>query len=316
MCLTAPLNTVPYHNMGFFTCEHVVFALYHLRRRTLQTHVTLTCTISNVKNRWRLTLVKPEPFNVRGKNYAVEMTTDVGFLATGLTPLKERFGLEIGTGNPFALPCVPSLNAAVAVARGSGSGNGIIDKGSTVGGNVAKGRGQGVMTADLAATGGKAAPGHARGRGKAEAKAKQTVLSAARGDIAGDIKPAGGSDTAADRHGNGGNNTDKPPAVSATATAVAVAAKENQTRVEGSGGALNGDGVAQVEGEVRSRRSNDEEDRPSINNADHEEGGAEGGGDGGSASIHEVLCMLAGADDGQRARLARAQRFLEEEVAR
>lgn len=52
-----------------------------------------------------MTLIRQEAFNVRGTNYAVAMTTDIGFLATGLTPIKEAFGIELGTGNTFALPC-------------------------------------------------------------------------------------------------------------------------------------------------------------------------------------------------------------------
>lgn len=43
------------------------------------------------------------------------MATDMSFLATGLTPLREAFGMEFGTGNPFALPCVTSPAAAAAI---------------------------------------------------------------------------------------------------------------------------------------------------------------------------------------------------------
>lgn len=43
------------------------------------------------------------------------MATDIGFLATGLAPVKEAFGLEFGTGNIFVLPCVTS-SIAVAVS--------------------------------------------------------------------------------------------------------------------------------------------------------------------------------------------------------
>ena len=68
-------------------------------------------------NRWRFTLIKPESFDVRGKNYVLTMTTDVGFLATGLTPIKEAFGMEFGTGNPFALPCTASSTMAASAGK-------------------------------------------------------------------------------------------------------------------------------------------------------------------------------------------------------
>lgn len=72
-------------------------------------------------DRWRFTLIKPESFDVRGKNYALTMATDVGFLATGLTPIKEAFGMEFGTGNPFALPCATSSTAiGASIAKGKG----------------------------------------------------------------------------------------------------------------------------------------------------------------------------------------------------
>lgn len=246
-----------------------------------------------------MTLVKPEPFNVRGKNYAVEMTTDVGFLATGLTPLREAFGLEIGTGNPFALPCAPSLN--VVAARDRGGGNGRADKGKA-GGKVSKGKAKDV-TADRAATGGKeAAPGCTRVGGKADRTTKQNVPPPVRG-ATDDINPGeGGSDTPADM---------TPTAVSANAAAD----EQEQTDVEGSGDTLKRDDVAQSEVEVAPRRAGEEE-RLKLKDSAPEGRGVEGGGDGGSASVHEVLCRLGDVDDEQRARLARAQRFLEEEVAR
>lgn len=50
------------------------------------------------------------------------MTTDVGFLATGLSPLKEAFGMEFGTGNPFALPM---LTSCYAVDIGDGRRKGV-----------------------------------------------------------------------------------------------------------------------------------------------------------------------------------------------
>lgn len=83
----------------------------------------MTTTTKN--NRWRSTLIKPEAFNVRGANYAVTMTTDVGFLATGLTPIKEAFGMEFGTGNTFALPCAAGSPGGVPKAstiRSTGKG--------------------------------------------------------------------------------------------------------------------------------------------------------------------------------------------------
>lgn len=73
-------------------------------------------TKTKPQHRWRFTLVKPEEFTVRGKNYLVTMATDMNFLATGLAPLKEAFGLELGTGNPFALPCLP-LSSATNIGR-------------------------------------------------------------------------------------------------------------------------------------------------------------------------------------------------------
>lgn len=48
------------------------------------------------------------------------MTTDVGLLATGLSPLKELFGMEFGAGNPFALPCATCSNTATAKKRSDG----------------------------------------------------------------------------------------------------------------------------------------------------------------------------------------------------
>eukprot|EP00903_Cladosiphon_okamuranus_P006572 g6420.t1 len=286
---------------GALCLKTVLCALLETREASLD--------VIDAIRRWRLTLVKPEPFNVRGKNYAVEMTTDVGFLATGLAPLREAFGLEIGTGNTFALPCTPSLNAAAA--RDSGVGNGRTHK-DRAGSKVAKARGND-MTADLAATGRKAAPdGRARVPDKSKTKAKQAVLAAAPGGTAGDSKPGGGSDTAADEGAKGGDNTEKQPAVSATA---AVAAEGNQIGVERPGSALIGDDAAQVEGEARPCKP-DEEDPPNIKNADHEGAGVNGRGVGRSASVQKALCLLGDVDDEQRARLARAQRFLEEEVAR
>lgn len=74
------------------------------------------------KRRWRFTLVKPEEFTVRGSNYVATMATDMTFLATGLTPLKEKFGMEFGTGNPFALPCMISSTAAASVSKTVGEG--------------------------------------------------------------------------------------------------------------------------------------------------------------------------------------------------
>lgn len=248
-----------------------------------------------------MTLVKPEPFNVRGKNYAVEMTTDVGFLATGLTPLKEAFGLEFGTGNPFALPCTPSLNTVVA--RGVGSGNERADKGKA-GDKVAKGKGKDV-TADRAATGKRAAARCPSVRGASEEHQKKVIPVR---DATGDSTAGGGSGTLADDHSSG--NTNKPPAMPATA-------EENEAGVEGSGGTLVEDGVVEVEVEVKvGPRQSDEEGRSSQKNPGQEGRRVEGGGEGGSASIHEVLRKLGDVDDEQRARLARAQRFLEEEVAR
>ncbi|CAM9995888.1 unnamed protein product, partial [Ectocarpus sp. 13 AM-2016] len=70
--------------------------------------------------RWRRTLIKPEAFDVRGSNYVVAMTTDVGFLATGLSPLKELFGMEFGTGNPFVLPCATCSNTGTAKKKSDG----------------------------------------------------------------------------------------------------------------------------------------------------------------------------------------------------
>lgn len=236
------------------------------------------------------------------------MTTDVGFLATGLTPLKETFGMEFGTGNPFALPCAPSLNAIVTRESGSGSGkgNGKADKGKA---GVEKGKG---TTAGRSATGKEAAPGCTRARGAAEKHAKQSVLSV-RG-ATGDIKSGGGgaSDTPADNHGNG--NANKPPAaVSATA-----AAEAKQTGVEGStnSGTPKGDGVVQIDVEVGPRLSDEEDRLNKLKNSEQEGGGVEVERGGESASIHEVLRVLGDVDEEQRVRLARAQRFLEEEVAR
>lgn len=48
------------------------------------------------------------------------MTTDVGFLATGLSPLKELFGMEFGTGNTFALPCATCSSTGTAKERSDG----------------------------------------------------------------------------------------------------------------------------------------------------------------------------------------------------
>lgn len=45
-------------------------------------------------------------FTVRGANYIAGMSTDMAFLATGFPLLRDRFGMDLGTGNPFTLPCV------------------------------------------------------------------------------------------------------------------------------------------------------------------------------------------------------------------
>eukprot|EP00752_Nemacystus_decipiens_P003996 g3660.t1 len=259
---------------GTLCVETVLCALLETREASLEVIDAIT--------RWRLTLVKPEPFNVRGKNYAAAMATDVGFLATGVTPLKEAFGLEFGTGNPFALPCTPSLN--VAAARDRGSGNGKADKGKH-GGKVAADGTTKDVTAGRAAPGGKVAPGRTRVR-----------------DTAADgTKAGGGSDTPAD----------EPPAASAQ---TAAAGGEKQPGVEGSGSALTEDHVAPVEVDI-SPRCPKEEGRGRLKGSDQDGGGLGGGSDGGSASVHEVLRRLGDMDDEQRARLASAQRFLEEEVA-
>ena len=246
-----------------------------------------------------MTLVKPEPFHVRGKNYAVEMTTDVGFLATGLTPLKEAFGLEFGTGNPFALPCAPSLNVVVARDRGGGNGKdakGKAGQGKASGkasGKAAQGKATGVTTG-RAATGEKAAPGCTGGREKAKNTAKQEVAPV-RG-ATGDIDPP---------DGGGVTPVDKQPAED-----------QEQTGVEGLGGTQReADGVAQDEVEVAPRPP-DEEERLEPKDFDHDGEWVEGRRYEGGRSIREVLCRLGDVDDEQRARLAKAQRFLEEEVAR
>ena len=67
-------------------------------------------------SRWRWSLVIPKVFKVCGVNYTAAMATDMGFLANGLVPPKEAFGMEFGMANPFALLYVTSL-AAVAVVR-------------------------------------------------------------------------------------------------------------------------------------------------------------------------------------------------------
>lgn len=69
--------------------------------------------------RWRFDLVRPEDFTVRGSNYVAKMAADTNFLATGMNYLKERLALELGTGNPFALPCAPA-SAPVGSEVGGG----------------------------------------------------------------------------------------------------------------------------------------------------------------------------------------------------
>lgn len=247
------------------------------------------------------------------------MTTDVGFLATGLTPLREAFGMELGTGNPFALPCVPSLNAVAA--RESGGGSGRANKGKA---------GKYVMTAGRDATTGKSvASGRIRVRSvrsvrsKAEEEAAELEqkVPAVRSPATGDGKAGGAAapDTPPpDKHISNGDTNDKTPAVSATA---AVEENKTTTGVEGSGAPREeGDGVGQAEAKAEPRRSDEGGGRLKPNNSERDGGGVEGsrggGGGGGSASMHEVLCMLGDVDDEQRARLAKAQRFLEGEVAR
>lgn len=69
------------------------------------------------------------------------MSTDMDFLATGLTPLKEAFGLEFGKGNPFALPCLVSTTAIIAVKNGSqGRKSGAVGVETKDGEKVLKGR--------------------------------------------------------------------------------------------------------------------------------------------------------------------------------
>lgn len=45
------------------------------------------------------------------------MADDMHFLATGITCLKERFAMELGTGNPFALPCAHIVSASGGAIR-------------------------------------------------------------------------------------------------------------------------------------------------------------------------------------------------------
>lgn len=66
--------------------------------------------------RWRFTLIKPEEFTVRGTNYVADMATDMAFLATGFSILKDQFRMDLGTGNPFALPSVYVFTATNGIA--------------------------------------------------------------------------------------------------------------------------------------------------------------------------------------------------------
>jgi len=285
---------------GALCAKTVLHALLEAREASLE--------VIDAIQRWRVTLVRPEAFNVRGKNYAVAMATDMGFLATGLSALKDTFGMEFGTGNPFALPCAPSSSAVAA--RVSGNIN-APSKGKNCGepGKLVS------TTRGPAKTGGKDAPVCASvasgstsvvlgGVSKEDGGRGGISVAGATGDgEAGSTMGAATEsvDTCA-KNGGGSGSSYGRSFVDGTKTPVAAA--ENVSVVAGE----------KHNGKLQSRaESHDEEEQRqrALGNR-----GEEGGRDGDSAFIREVLLKLGTVDDAQRARLAKAQRFLEQEVAR
>lgn len=278
---------------GALCAKTVLHALLEARGASLE--------VIDAIQRWRLTLVRPEVFNVCGKNYAVVMATDMGFLATGLSTLKEKFGMEFGTGNPFALPCAPS--SSIAAARGSGN-TVAASKGKTCGEphklaspNRVPAKTKGNDTPEcLSVVSGSTSfalesmPKEDGGRGGIS-------IGGVTGDGEAGSKPGFG---AAPESGdtstiNGRNFVNDINAVVA-ATEEAVAAGEDQ------------DG--EVRGRVESIEEHEQKRRPP------EKMGNEGERDGDGAFVRDMLLKLGTVDGAQRARLAKAQRFLEQEIAR
>ncbi len=284
---------------GALCAKTVLHALLEAREASLE--------VIEAIQRWRLTLVKPEVFNVRGKNYAVAMATDMGFLATGLSTLKATFGMEFGTGNPFALPCASS--SSVAAARVSGN---------TIGSSKGK-------TCDEP---GKIVSPTTKGPAKKKGKDTPECMSVVSGStsvvIADVSKEDGGRDVTSIGCVTGDGATGSTPGFGAAPNSGDASTKNGggSGRSDGSGSrdgrnlvndtntavAAKQEAVAAGEeqaGEVQSTVESHDED---------EKREREGGRD--SAFIREVLLKLGTVDVAQRTRLAKAQRFLEQEVAR
>eukprot|EP00904_Undaria_pinnatifida_P010620 jgi/Undpi1/6689/HiC_scaffold_20.g09168.m1 len=231
------------------------------------------------------------------------MTTDVGFLATGLTPLKEAFGIEMGTGNPFALPCVASsINTATSTGIGSKA------KRETV-------------RVRVPAVG---------------SPTEKTGSPPPQG-------PPPGAVAGSDRKGEAGRRTLSPSARPISSTKLRgkrIVLKENAKNTPSGSNAV-GIKSQGIEGESQPLSSTCIEEGGGDGGLGAEErmagggyaGAAEGGvGDGGIAvgeggvvgersssgtnSLREVLLKLGEFGAEQRERLERAQRFLEAEIAR